>query len=89
MSTENADQNVGTIPVSERQRFDVAALETWMRANVEDFVGAVSVEQFRGGQSNPTFKLVTPTRNYVMRSKPGPAAKLLPLPSATANPTSM
>jgi aminoglycoside phosphotransferase (APT) family kinase protein len=38
----------------------------------------VTVEQFKGGQSNPTFKLVTPTRNYVMRSKPGPAAKLLP-----------
>jgi hypothetical protein len=54
------------------------ALETWMRANVEDFTGPVTVEQFKGGQSNPTFKLVTPTRNYVMRSKPGPAAKLLP-----------
>ena len=78
MSTEIADQNIGTIPVSERQRFDVGALETWMRANVEDFTGPVTVEQFKGGQSNPTFKLVTPTRNYVMRSKPGPAAKLLP-----------
>jgi aminoglycoside phosphotransferase (APT) family kinase protein len=78
MSTEIADQNVGTIPVSERQRFDVGALETWMRANVEDYAGPVTVEQFKGGQSNPTFKLVTPTRNYVMRSKPGPAAKLLP-----------
>lgn len=78
MSTEIAEQNVGTIPVSERQRFDVGALETWMRANVEDYAGPVTVEQFKGGQSNPTFKLVTPTRNYVMRSKPGPAAKLLP-----------
>jgi aminoglycoside phosphotransferase (APT) family kinase protein len=78
MSSEIADQNVGTIPVSERQRFDVDALEIWMRSNVEDFAGPLTVEQFKGGQSNPTFKLVTPTRNYVMRSKPGPAAKLLP-----------
>jgi aminoglycoside phosphotransferase (APT) family kinase protein len=36
------------------------------------------VEQFKGGQSNPTYKLVTPARAYVMRSKPGPVAKLLP-----------
>ena len=33
---------------------------------------------FKGGQSNPTYKLITPARNYVMRSKPGPVAKLLP-----------
>jgi aminoglycoside phosphotransferase (APT) family kinase protein len=33
---------------------------------------------FKGGQSNPTYKLLTPTGNYVMRSKPGPVAQLLP-----------
>jgi len=33
---------------------------------------------FKGGQSNPTYKLNTPLRSYVMRAKPGPAAKLLP-----------
>ncbi len=33
---------------------------------------------FKGGQSNPTYKLVTPTQSYVMRAKPGPVAKLLP-----------
>jgi hypothetical protein len=42
------------------------------------FAGPLSVEQFKGGQSNPTYKLVTPGRSYVMRSKPGPQAKLLP-----------
>ena len=36
------------------------------------------MEQFKGGQSNPTYKLITPARSYVMRSKPGPVAKLLP-----------
>ncbi len=33
---------------------------------------------FKGGQSNPTYKLITPSRQYVMRAKPGPVAKLLP-----------
>jgi aminoglycoside phosphotransferase (APT) family kinase protein len=78
MSSEMTEQNVGTTPVSDRQRFDVGALEAWMRANVEGYAGPLAVEQFKGGQSNPTFKLTTPARSYVMRSKPGPAAKLLP-----------
>jgi aminoglycoside phosphotransferase (APT) family kinase protein len=73
-----ADQNVGTTPVAERHRFDVGALEAWMRTNVEGFAGPLTVEQFKGGQSNPTFRLTTPSRAYVMRAKPGPVAKLLP-----------
>ena len=78
MSSENLDSNIGTQAVSERQRFDVGALEAWMRDHVEGFRGPVTAEQFKGGQSNPTFKLTTPGHSYVMRSKPGPAAKLLP-----------
>ena len=66
----------GTMEVSEKQRFDVAALEAWMRANVAGFQGPLTVEQFRGGQSNPTFRLATPHHGYVMRRKP--AGKLLP-----------
>ncbi|MFN9771679.1 MAG: phosphotransferase family protein [Burkholderiales bacterium] len=73
-----ADQNVGTTPVAERHRFDVGALEAWVRTNVEGFAGPLTVEQFKGGQSNPTFRLTTPSRAYVMRAKPGPVAKLLP-----------
>ena len=42
------------------------------------FAGPLSVEQFKGGQSNPTYKLVTPQCAYVLRSKPGPVSKLLP-----------
>ncbi|WP_244825460.1 phosphotransferase [Caballeronia sp. TF1N1] len=68
----------GTRPVHESQRFDSDALAAWLAAHVEGFSGPLKLEQFAGGQSNPTFKLVTPTRAYVMRSKPGPAAKLLP-----------
>jgi aminoglycoside phosphotransferase (APT) family kinase protein len=78
MTSEIADQNVGTIPVPDRQRFDLAALDAWMRSNVEGYAGPLGVEQFKGGQSNPTFRLTTPARRYVMRAKPGPAAKLLP-----------
>ncbi|RKP43670.1 phosphotransferase [Trinickia fusca] len=69
---------VGTRAVAERQRFDLDALAAWLREHVDGFDGPLSAEQFAGGQSNPTFKLVTPSRSYVMRAKPGPAAKLLP-----------
>ena len=72
---ENFD---GTMPVAERQKFDEVALQTWLHANVDGFSGPLTVEQFKGGQSNPTFKLVTPQQCYVMRTKPGPVAKLLP-----------
>ncbi|MEC5406892.1 phosphotransferase [Paraburkholderia sp. MPAMCS5] len=68
----------GTRPVNERQRFDSDALAAWLTQHVDGFAGPLALEQFAGGQSNPTFKLVTPSRAYVMRAKPGPAAKLLP-----------
>jgi aminoglycoside phosphotransferase (APT) family kinase protein len=77
-SPENTALFTGTTAVSDRQRFDLDALATWMKANIADFDGPLTIEQFKGGQSNPTFKLTTPRRNYVMRAKPGPVAKLLP-----------
>jgi aminoglycoside phosphotransferase (APT) family kinase protein len=73
-----SDQFVGTMPVVERQRFDPAALAEYLRGQVDGFSGEVVVEQFRGGQSNPTYLLSAAGRRYVMRSKPAPAAKLLP-----------
>lgn len=66
----------GTKPVEERHRFDETRLEAWMAAHVEGFSGPLSVEQFKGGQSNPTYRLNTPDRSYVMRRKP--FGKLLP-----------
>ena len=68
----------GTRSVSESHAFDVAALQAHLATHLPGFAGPLSVEQFKGGQSNPTYKLLTPSRAYVMRSKPGPAAKLLP-----------
>ena len=74
----HTDQFIGTRPVSGAHAFDTAALGAWMTQHVEDFAGPLGVEMFKGGQSNPTYKLVTPGRTYVMRAKPGPVAKLLP-----------
>ena len=72
------DDFTGTKPVAAQHAFDGAALDRYLSANLPGFAGPLSVLQFKGGQSNPTFKLVTPQRSYVMRSKPGPAARLLP-----------
>ena len=68
----------GTKPVVASHAFDVAALEAHLTREMAGFRGPLSVEQFKGGQSNPTYKLITPAAAYVMRTKPGPAAKLLP-----------
>ena len=77
MSDPNATFS-GTRAVSEAHAFDVAALQAWLSGHLKGFEGPVSVEMFKGGQSNPTYKLITPARSYVMRAKPGPVAKLLP-----------
>jgi aminoglycoside phosphotransferase (APT) family kinase protein len=60
------------------QGIDTTALSAWLSEHLFGFEGPVSLEMFKGGQSNPTYKLVTPRTNYVMRTKPGPVAKLLP-----------
>ena len=72
------DQFTGTKPVSERHAFDTAALQHHLERHLPGFAGPLTVEQFKGGQSNPTFKLRTPGCDYVMRTKPGPVARLLP-----------
>ncbi|WP_422566918.1 phosphotransferase family protein [Ideonella sp.] len=71
------DHNTGTKPVATSHQFDLDALSAYLAAHLPGFSGPLSAEQFKGGQSNPTYKLITPGRAYVMRSKPGPAAKLL------------
>ncbi|WP_076997086.1 phosphotransferase [Variovorax sp. KK3] len=76
--TQDFDNFVGTRAVSQQHLFDVGALTAWLEQNLDGFAGPLSVEMFKGGQSNPTYKLVTPARSYVMRAKPGPVAKLLP-----------
>ncbi|MCP1835575.1 aminoglycoside phosphotransferase (APT) family kinase protein [Bradyrhizobium sp. USDA 4532] len=70
------DQLSGTKPVEERHRFDEARLDAWMREKIEGYEGPLTVLQFKGGQSNPTYRLNTPARSYVLRRKP--FGKLLP-----------
>ncbi len=64
--------------VTGRHAFDVGRLAAHLEQHLPDFRGPVEVQQFQGGQSNPTYLIATPTAKYVMRSKPGPSAKLLP-----------
>src|SRR5919112_4765592 len=66
----------GTKEVSAALRFDTARLEAYLAANAPGFKGPVTVRQFKGGQSNPTYMLETPARKYVLRRKP--PGKLLP-----------
>src|ERR1044071_3794334 len=66
----------GTKDVAAPLRFDTAGLESYLAANAKGFKGPLSVKQFKGGQSNPTYLLETPQRRYVLRRKP--PGKLLP-----------
>lgn len=70
MSTHDEAANSGTTAVREGYGFDTAALARWMETNVEGYAGPLEVRQFKGGQSNPTYQLVTPGRRYVLRRKP-------------------
>ncbi|GAB4529433.1 MAG: phosphotransferase [Amphiplicatus sp.] len=65
---------VGETP--EHLKIDEGALEAYMRAHVDGFEGPVSVQKFKGGQSNPTYLVTTPAKKYVLRRKP--PGKLLP-----------
>lgn len=73
MVTDSA-ANIGAGEV--RVALDESALDAWLRANVAGYAGPLTVEQFKGGQSNPTYRLTTPGARYVMRRKPpGPLIK--------------
>jgi aminoglycoside phosphotransferase (APT) family kinase protein len=60
----------GTRAVAPEHAFDQAALASFMRSHVDGFSGELAVEQFKGGQSNPTFRLSAGGKNYVLRRKP-------------------
>ncbi len=77
----NADEAfVGTVEPEGADRLDEARLTEWMQANVAGFKGPLHLTKFKGGQSNPTYKIEAASGNYVLRRKPfGPL-----LPSAHA-----
>lgn len=61
----------GTGPVAPAHAFDVERVSRWLESAIPGFAGPVQVSQFKGGQSNPTFLLQTPSQRYVLRRKPG------------------
>ena len=72
----DVDQFSGIGPIRAQHRFDERALAQWMADNVVGYEGPLNVEQFKGGQSNPTYRLRTAQRDYVLRRKPpGPLLK--------------
>ncbi len=66
----------GTKDVAEPLKIDAARLQAYLAREVRGFAGPLTVRQFKGGQSNPTYLLETPGRRYVLRRKP--PGKLLP-----------
>lgn len=70
MSAVTDEANSGTTNVREEYRLNEQALSQWMQQHVPDFQGPLGIEQFKGGQSNPTYKLNTPKLSYVLRRKP-------------------
>src|SRR3974377_2404280 len=66
------------MPAAAQLPFSVHELERWMPSHVDGFDGPVQLDQYPGGQSNPTFRIRAGEKRYVLRCKPAPAAKLLP-----------
>jgi aminoglycoside phosphotransferase (APT) family kinase protein len=66
----------GTKEAAPALQLDAARLQAYLAAHIAGFAGPLTVRQFKGGQSNPTYLLETPARRYVLRRKP--PGKLLP-----------
>lgn len=66
----------GTKEVSERLKFNAGGLEAYLHEHLAGFAGPLTLRQFKGGQSNPTYLVETSQRRYVLRRKP--PGKLLP-----------
>jgi len=60
----------GTGQTPDHLKFDEARLSAYLSAHIPAFAGPMTVEKFKGGQSNPTYLIKTPDRNYVLRRKP-------------------
>ncbi len=74
--TDLETQFAGTQEVLEQHRFDTGNLRDYMAGNVEGFSGDIELRQFKGGQSNPTYRIDAGGRSYVLRRKP--PGELLP-----------
>ncbi len=68
--TTRQEKFSGTKAVQQHLAFEPTRLEQFMAAKVEGYAGPLEVREFKGGQSNPTYQLITPARKYVLRRKP-------------------
>jgi len=59
-----------------RAAIDIDRLTAYLTEHLPGFAEPLTVRQFKGGQSNPTYLLTTPAARYVLRKKP--AGQLLP-----------
>jgi len=55
---------------TDTQTLDIPKVSAYLEKHLEGFEGPLEVSKFQAGQSNPTFLLKTPSRNYVLRRKP-------------------
>lgn len=78
LKPEDASQFAGTMQVPEQHRVNEEALTHYLEAHLTGFRGPLQIEIFKGGQSNPTYRIQAASGLYVMRAKPGPVSKLLP-----------
>ena len=76
MAVDRQQAFTGTKEVAAPLRIDAERLSDHLAHNIRGFTGPLAVKQFKGGQSNPTYLLETPSRRYVLRRKP--PGKLLP-----------
>ncbi len=76
MSSDPTADFSGVSETPDHLKFDEGALSDYMKSHVDGFKGPISVKKFKGGQSNPTYLLETPSKSYVLRRKP--PGKLLP-----------
>jgi aminoglycoside phosphotransferase (APT) family kinase protein len=67
---DRTEANTGTREVAERLRFDTTALDRWLAEHVPGHDGPIRVSQFKGGQSNPTYRIDTVRTSLVLRRKP-------------------
>ena len=70
MNSKFKGEYSGTKNVSERHEIDQNKLQEFLNDKLENFGDIKSIEEFVGGQSNPTYLLKTQRESYVLRRKP-------------------
>ena len=76
MAFDRQGEFSGLRPIEGADSLDLATLEVYMAAHLPGFEGPLEAARFKGGQSNPTYRLASPSGRYVLRRKP--PGKLLP-----------